>query len=537
MGVMVSFAGMGGVYLRKDEIYECLIEDMGVQGEGIGRASGIALFVKDTVVGDFVKVKIMRVKKNLAFGRLVEILKHSPYRVTAPCPVAKQCGGCQLQALSYEKQLEFKENRVRNNLKRIGGFDGVELEPIHGIAEEWAGMASDRADMASDCTDIAGECADVEGNGIGMTRQGFGDDEHVFGGMLYYRNKAQVPIGKDKDGNIEAGYYGAGSHRIVPSRKCLLGPKISENVLDILIDFMERYKIEPYDETSRKGLVRHVLIRQGFATGEVMVCLVINGRNLPQKEKLADSLSRLEGMTSISLNVNEEDTNVILGKEIIPLWGKDYITDSIPCLKNKTFGGESRKESHGESKGNEKDRLFYKISPLSFYQVNPIQTQKLYAKVLEYANLTGEEIVWDLYCGIGSISLFLAGKAKKVYGIEVVPGAIADAKENAIANGIDNAEFILGKVEEVLPNIEKKEKAQVVVLDPPRKGCDRACLEAIVEMGPQKVVYVSCDSATLARDLRYLCEQGYQIQKGKVCDMFPMTVREECVMLMSRIDK
>lgn len=471
------------IRLQKDMELELTIEDMGVDGEGIGKAEGVTLFVKDAVLGDVVRVKIMKMKKNYGYARLMEVLEPSPYRVEPRCAYHRQCGGCQIQAVDYAQQLRFKENKVRNNLKRIGGFAVKE--------------------------------ADGSGKGITVNPV-IGMDEPYF-----YRNKAQFPIGTDKNGNIVTGFYASRSHNIIPNRKCYLGAEINEKILDIVISFMEEYHITAYDETTGKGLVRHVLIRFGFTTKEIMVCLVVNGRKLSHAEKLVERLTKLEGMTSITLNINEKNTNVILGEEIISLWGQDYITDYIGGIK-------------------------YQISPLSFYQVNPVQTEKLYGTALEYAGLTGKETVWDLYCGIGTISLFLAQKAKQVYGVEIVPPAIEDAKNNAKINGIENVEFFVGKAEEVLPEFYEKGMTEknredmlhpdVIVVDPPRKGCDEKCLETIVKMKPERVVYVSCDSATLARDLKYLCEQGYEVKKVQPVDMFPHTGHVETVVLLQRKD-
>lgn len=328
---------------------------------------------------------------------------------------------------------------------------------------------------------------------------------------LHYRNKAQFPIGRDKNGKIIAGFYAGRTHSIIANTDCLLGAEENEAILNEVISWMEACKVEPYDEKTGKGLVRHVLIRKGFTTKELMVCLVINGKKIPQAEKLAAGLQKIDGMTAIMANVNTEQTNVILGKEILPIWGQDYIEDYIGNVK-------------------------YRISPLSFYQVNPVQTEKLYGKALEYAGLTGRETVWDLYCGIGTISLFLAQKAKQVYGVEIVPSAIEDAKDNARRNGIKNAEFYVGKAEEILPQKYETEniKADVIVVDPPRKGCDEALLETIVKMQPERVVYVSCDSATLARDLKYLAANGYKAECLATVDMFPMTVHVETVCLLGR---
>ncbi len=450
--------------MKKDDLIQVKIEDMGADGAGIGKMDGFALFIKDAVIGDVVEAKIMRMKKNYGYARLMRILEPSPWRVEAACPVARQCGGCQVQAMSYEEQLRFKENKIKNNLRRIGGFDTVPLEPICGM-------------------------------------------DYPFG----YRNKAQFPVGTDKNGRIITGFYAGRTHTIIENRKCLLGVPENERILNAVIAFMEEEHIPAYDEATGKGLVRHVLIRYGFTTKEIMVCLVINGRKVKHIEKLTERLTQIPGMTSITLNVNTERTNVILGHEILPVWGQAYITDYIGDIK-------------------------YQISPLSFYQVNPVQTKKLYEKALEYAGLTGKETVWDLYCGIGTISLFLAQKARQVYGVEIVPAAIEDAKNNARINGITNAEFFVGKAEEVLPEKYEKEgvSADVIVVDPPRKGCEESLLDTIVKMAPERVVYVSCDSATLARDLKYLCERGYELVKGQGVDQFPMSVHVETVVLLSQ---
>lgn len=450
--------------LKKDDIVQVKIEDLGNDGEGIGRADGFTLFIKDAVIGDTVQALVMKMKKTYGYARLMKVLEPSPDRVTPACPVARQCGGCQLQSMSYEKQLEYKENKIINHLKRIGKFEEIPMEPI-----------------------------------IGM--------ENPFG----YRNKAQFPVGKNKEGKLVAGFYAGRTHSIIDNRKCILGVPENELILEKVLSFMEDCGIEPYNEETGTGLVRHVLTRYGFKTKQIMVCLIINGKSLPHKEKLTESLCQIPGMASISLNVNMEKTNVILGREIINLWGQTYIEDYIGDVK-------------------------YQISPLSFYQVNPLQTEKLYGQALEYAGLTGGETVWDLYCGIGTISLFLAEKAKQVYGVEIVPQAIEDARNNARINGIENAEFYVGKAEEVLPQKYKEEgiTADVIVVDPPRKGCDESLLETIVQMAPQRVVYVSCDSATLARDLRYLCDRGYELRRCREVDQFSETVHVENVVLLVR---
>lgn len=452
---------------KKNDVFQVRIEDMSDTGEGIGKTDGFIWFVKDAVIGDVVEAKVMKTKKSYGFARLIQVLEPSACRVTPRCPSARQCGGCQLQAMSYEEQLRFKENKVRNNLSRIGGLTEIPMEPIIGMDEPWR-----------------------------------------------YRNKAQFPFGKDKDGRIITGFYAGRTHAIIEQEDCLLGVEENQPILDCIRGFMEEYHIAPYEEELHKGLVRHVLIRKGFATEELMVCLVLNGdvKKLKAPEVLVERLVKLfpSHMASISCSINREKTNVIMGKEIVNLHGPGYITDYI---------------------GN----VCYRISPLSFYQVNPVQTQKLYGTALEYAGLTGEETVWDLYCGIGTISLFLAQKAKKVYGVEIIPQAIDDARANAKLNHFENVEFFVGKAEEVLP--EQYEKNQVyadtIVVDPPRKGCDSVCLDTIVKMAPEKVVYVSCDSATLARDVKYLGERGYEVKRVKTVDMFPWSGHVETVVLLS----
>ena len=452
--------------MEKNETVQLTIEDISAEGAGIGHINGMALFVKDALPGDSIEAKIVKLKKNCGYARLLRILTPSAWRVEARCPVAKQCGGCQIQEMDYGQQLYFKENKVRGNLQRIGGFSEIPMEPIVGMKDPF-----------------------------------------------HYRNKAQFPIGTDKDGHIIAGFYAGRTHTIIQNRKCCLGAVVNEEILNRVIAFMEREHIAAYDERSGKGLVRHVLIRYGFATGEIMVCLIINGTTLPKADRLAKELQTIPGMTSICLNMNRENTNVIMGKECRLLWGREYIEDFIGDIK-------------------------YQISPLSFYQVNPAQTRKLYELALSYAGLTGKETVWDLYCGIGTISLFLAKKAKQVYGVEIVSQAIDDARRNARLNGIDNAQFFVGKAEEILPAYyeEHRDHADVIVVDPPRKGCDETLLRTILAMRPQKVVYISCDSATLARDLRILHGGGYELARCRAVDQFPMSVHVETVCLMSNQD-
>ena len=354
--------------MKKDDLIEVTIEDLSEEGTGIGKFEGMTFFIKDAVIGDRVRAKIMKLKKTYGFARLMEVLTPSPDRVEPLCPVARQCGGCQIQAMNYEAQLAFKTRKVENNLKRIGKFEEIPMESIIGMEDPF-----------------------------------------------HYRNKAQFPFGKNRDGKIITGFYAGRTHSIIENTSCHLGKEVNEEILEKILAWMNAFHVEPYNEATGKGLMRHSLIRCGFRTGEIMVCLVINGRKIPGEEALVDSLKIIPGMTSISLNVNKEKTNVILGREVINLWGRPYIEDYI-----------------GEVK--------YQISPLSFFQVNPVQTERLYGKALEYAGLTGEETVWDLYCGIGTISLFLARKARKVYGVEIIPDAIEDARRNASLNGFTNTE-------------------------------------------------------------------------------------------------
>lgn len=477
---------------KKDDKVTFVIEDIGTGGEGIGKVDGYTLFVKDAIIGDKIEAKIIKAKKNYGYARLEKIIEASPDRVTPVCPVARQCGGCQIQQMSYQAQLRFKEKLVDDNLKRIGKIGGYEYFPAIGMEEPYR-----------------------------------------------YRNKAQYPVGTAKDGSIVMGFYAGRTHSIISCTDCKIGAVENQYILAVIKSWMELNGVAPYDEQTGRGLVRHVLIRTGFHTDEIMVCLVINGTKMSDKLKeslvgrltevsLDSDISTDKCIKSIMLNYNTENTNVILGRQCETLWGKSYIEDYIGDIK-------------------------YQISPLSFFQVNPRQTEKLYGKALEYAGLTGNETVWDLYCGIGTISLFLAKNARKVYGVEIVPQAIEDAKNNAAINGIDNAEFFVGKAEEVVPHFyeemarlaadtsateAQREEAKksitpdVVVVDPPRKGCDESLLDTIVKMSPERIVYVSCDSATLARDLGLLAAKGYKTVKVQPVDQFSHTVHVESVALI-----
>lgn len=503
---------------KKNELVTIEITDIGSGGEGIGRADGFTLFVKGAVVGDMIEAKVLKAKKTYGYAKIEKILRPSEHRVEPVCPVAGRCGGCQLQSMSYASQLAWKERKVKGCLTRIGGVSFAD--------------ASDGAEV---------------GVGVAVSHVSKADKPRFLPilGMedcLAYRNKAQFPVGKDKNGKIVTGFYAGHSHVIIPSTTCAIQAPVNEVICKIVCEHMEQYKIAPYDEENHTGLVRHILTRVGVTTGEVLVCLILNGKSLSKAEMLAERLretveaffaeekgnganifpeaqnetrnNRKQPLVlkGVCLNVNREKTNVILGNEIIPVWGDTYITDYI-----------------GE--------VSFRISPLSFYQVNPKQTKVLYEKALEFAGLTGNEIVWDLYCGIGTISLFLAKKAKQVYGVEIVPQAIEDAKQNAIRNKITNAEFFVGAAEDVLPAKYKESggsmRADVIVVDPPRKGCDEALLQTVVNMEPKRLVYVSCDPATLARDVKYLEENGYRLVKAQPVDMFPFTEHVETVALLT----
>lgn len=500
---------------KKNEEIVIEIEDLGSVGEGIGRADGYTLFVKGALPGEIVRVGIMKTKKNYGYARLIEIIQPSPDRVEPTCPVARKCGGCQLQHCSYERQLLWKQEKILNCLWRIGGLDVRLPEAIVPTQDsKFEGEVQKKSSV------LDGSCR--QGNGL---RQGNGTEDTVVMepilGMeqpYHYRNKAQFPVGYDKNGKLVAGFYAGHTHQVIPHTDCLIQHPCNREILDTVLTFMEQYQISAYQENTHTGLVRHIMIRVGKATGQVMICLVINGASIPHSAELVQALLECQSslqIISICLNRNEDKTNRILGDNVIPLYGLDYIEDCIGKIR-------------------------YRISPLSFYQVNPDQTRRLYETALEYADLQGGETVWDLYCGIGTISLFLSQKAEKVYGVEIVPQAVENAKENASLNQISNAEFFVGAAENVVPHLFKTSggslHADVVVLDPPRKGCEEKLLETVVQMEPEKIVYVSCDPATLARDLKYLCGRGYVLKRVRGCDMFGMSYHvESCVKLCRKV--
>jgi 23S rRNA (uracil1939-C5)-methyltransferase len=449
--------------INKNENYIVEITGQGHEGQGVAKIDGFTVFVEGALPGEKVEIKIVKVASSHGFGKLLKVLEPSNSRVKPFCSVYPRCGGCHVQHMSYESQLDFKTNVVKEALRRIGGFDDIKVNPCIGMK-------------------------------IPMN----------------YRNKGQYPIGQ-AGVEVVMGFYANRSHEIISAASCEIQHGKSFAIANAVKDFMQEKKVSIYDEKTGKGLLRHVVTRIGFATGESMAVIVANADSLPFKDELIETLkSKFPDITSVVLNVNKKNTNVILGEKNITLYGKDYITDKI---------------------GN----FVFKISPLSFFQVNPVQTEVLYSKALEYAQLTGDETVFDLYCGAGTISLFVAKKAKKVYGVEVVDAAIKDAKENAKLNGVGNVEFICGEAERVVP--EMNVKADVVILDPPRKGCEKELLDTVVKMGAKRVVYVSCNPATLARDLKVLAEGGYALVEAQPVDMFPWTYHVETVCLLSRNTK
>lgn len=444
--------------VQKNDYIDVIFEDLTHEGAGVAKVDGYPLFVPNGLPGEKAKVKVIKVNKGYGFARLIETYVESPYRVEAPCPIYKECGGCQLQHLSYEGQLLAKEKQVRDVLTRIGKLEDVKVHPVLGMKDPWR-----------------------------------------------YRNKAQVPIG-EQEGGLIGGFYQQRTHQIIDMKECLIQQEKNDEVVQKVKEICGRYGVRAYDEGRHKGELRHVMARYGLVTGEVMIVLVTRTNELPHKQKIVEEIvANIQGVKSVVHNVNSKKTNVIMGDETRVLWGEEVIYDFIGDIK-------------------------FAISARSFYQVNPEQTKVLYEKALAYANLSGEEKVIDAYCGIGTISLFLAQKTKEVFGVEIVPEAIEDAKRNAALNGITNAEFAVGKAEEVIPDWYKKgNTADVLVVDPPRKGCDEALLQTILSMKPKKVVYVSCNPGTLARDLRILEDGGYKTVEVQPVDMFPQTMHCEAV--------
>jgi len=452
--------------VEKNQYIEMEFNDLGHDGEGIGKYQGFTLFVPGALPGEKAKVKVVKVTKNFAFGRLIEIIEESPDRIEPKCAIYAQCGGCQLQHFSYAAQLEQKQKHVTDNMKRIGKIEDAVIYPTIGMDNPWN-----------------------------------------------YRNKAQVPFA-EREGGLIAGFYAKGTHDVIDMKECIIQQEKGDWMVQTVRGIAEELGISAYNEQTQRGILRHVVSRVGVNTGELMLILVTNGKDFKNKEQLVERIvQEIPGLTSLVQNINEEQTNVILGFKSITLWGREVIYDTIGDVK-------------------------FAISPRSFFQVNPEQTKVLYDKALEYAGLTGDENVIDAYCGIGTISLFLAQKAKHVYGVEIVPEAIEDAKKNAALNGIENVTFEAGPAEKVIPKwVEKGIKADVIVVDPPRKGLDGQLIETILEIQPERIVYVSCNPSTLARDARLLEDGGYKVIKVQPVDMFPQTMHVECVVLVSRIEK
>ncbi len=448
--------------VENNRVYELKIDDMGHSGEGVGKIEGFTVFVEGGLPEDVLKIKITQVKKNYAIGKLLEVIAPAPSRIEAPCFIAHRCGGCQIMHMDYQAQLKIKEKRVAETIKRIGKLEPV-IHPTLGMENPYE-----------------------------------------------YRNKAQFPVGMIK-GKAIMGFYEKGSHQIVDTPYCHIQHPINVEIVNAVKEYMTQYGVSVYDEKTGKGLIRHLVTKVGYTTGEVMVVLITNGKDLPHQQELIEALKeKVQGLKSVIQNVNEKNTNIIFGRETKTLYGSDKIVDYIGDLK-------------------------FNISAQSFFQVNPLQTKVLYEKALEYAGLKGEETVFDIYCGIGTISLFLAQRANKVYGVEIVEEAIKDAKENAALNNLSNTEFYAGEAEVVVPKLyEKGIKADVVVVDPPRKGCEEIVLDTIANMQPERIVYVSCNPATLARDLAYLEEKGYRTVEVQPVDMFPHTAHVEAVVLIEK---
>jgi 23S rRNA m(5)U-1939 methyltransferase (EC 2.1.1.-) len=452
--------------IAKNQVFEIEITGQTHEGLGVGRVDGMAVFVQGAIAGEKVVAKIIKVMKNYAVARIESFMERSPDRAEPFCPVYKRCGGCNLQHMTYERTLQFKRQVVIDNLERIGGLEGIQVEPV-----------------------------------IGMETP------------KRYRNKAQYPVGPGKNGPI-AGFFAPHSHEIIECEECAIQHPVSDMAKKTVLEFMKANNIPAYDETTHKGLIRHVVTKVGFATCEVMVIIVATRSDIPKKDRLISMLKkRIPGLESVVININDRPGNVILGTENKIIFGRDSIEDRL-----------------GD--------IVFEISPLSFYQVNPVQTRVLYEKAVEYAGLKGDETVFDLYCGIGTISLFAALKAKKVIGVESVPEAVKSAMRNAARNNISNSEFYCGDAEDVVPKLYSQGMtADVVIVDPPRKGCDEVLLKTLIDMAPQRIVYVSCNPSTLARDMKVLHGSGYEPQKVQPVDMFPWTSHVECVTLMSRVEK
>lgn len=451
--------------VQKGYVIEGEILDISHEGKGVVKLEGYTIFTEGGLIGDKVLVKITDTKKNYSLGKTIRIIEPSRYRVDTKCSISDYCGGCPLQGLNYKKQLELKTNKVKNDIERIGSLENT---VIHDI--------------------------------IGMDNPN------------RYRNKVQIPVGIER-GEAVIGFYKKGSHDIANIETCIIQHEVADKAVEAVREYIKEFKIDPYDNKTGKGLLRHIIVKNSFRTGDTMVVLVTNGNSLPHSEQLVEKLkNENSNLKSVIQNINTKRTNLVMGPKSKVIFGEEKIVDYIGDLK-------------------------FNISAESFFQVNPVQTEVLYRKALEYADLKGHETVFDIYCGIGTISLFLAKKAKKVYGIESVNKAIEDARENAKINEIDNVEFHCGNAEEIFPKLYQKGiEADVVVVDPPRKGCDSQVIDTIIKMKPEKIVYVSCNPSTLARDLKILNENGFKVLEVQPVDMFPYTPHVECVVLMSRVE-
>ena len=450
--------------MKKNDIVKIKITSATAEGSGVGKTEdNIVVFVPMTAIGDEIEARILKVKKTYAFGKIEKIITPSSARISPDCPNFSKCGGCVWRHISYDEELKIKSQKVRDAVERIGGIS-TEFRPIIG---------SDRVNR--------------------------------------YRNKAQFPFGKDKEGGAVIGFYAFHSHRIIDCDDCALQPEIFKTVMDVTRDFIERTNTDIYDESTGKGRLRHLYIRLGEVTNELMVCYVVNGNGLKQEDMLVKMLREsLPNLKTVVFNSNREKTNVILGNKNRVAYGKGYITDVL-C------------------------RLKFKISPFSFWQVNRAQAEKLYSKAKEYAKLSGDEVLLDLYCGTGTIGLTMAQDCKQLVGVEIVEDAVNDAKANAEANEINNARFICADAPTAAEQLRKEGTApDVVILDPPRKGCGEELVKTIRKMNPKRVVYVSCDPATLARDLKYFSENGYITHEVTPCDMFPRTAHCESVALLTK---
>jgi 23S rRNA (uracil1939-C5)-methyltransferase len=445
--------------LTKNQIYEATVTDYTAEGQGVAHIDGCAVFISNSIVGEIYKVRIEVAKKNWAAGKIVEILEKSPHRVNRECPVAKLCGGCDFWHMDYDEEARLKAERVRTCLNRLGGEN---LEKVDILS-------------APTC--------------------------------YSYRNKAQYPV-SSKKGRAYAGFFRAGTHEVVENKRCLILPEETDRVKDAVMDYVNQSRITAYDEVSHTGLLRHIYVRRGAVSGQILVCLVINGRKLPRIEELLKRLQKIDGFTTLVLSVNTKKGNAVLGDEFITLYGPGYIEDTL-CGLN------------------------FRLSPRSFYQVNHHQAQRLYEAAIAQAEITKEDTVLDLYCGVGTITLCMASAAGKVIGVEVIPQAVEDAKDNAARNGIENAEFFCGDAGQAALELENQGiKADVVVVDPPRKGLNADTIEALSRFAPRRIVYVSCDPATLARDVALLKERGYQLKNALAADLFPKCSHVESIVTL-----